>query len=212
MPPAPRTYGGKSADARRAERRAQLLAATRTLLSDVGWARTSVRAVCAAAGLADRYFYESFTDRDALLAAVFDEVAGEALAAVGAAVAAAPPTPRDRARAAVATFLRLLEHDRGVARVALFQTPDSPVVHRHRRQALRAFVALIVAAGESTPGVAPQSALDRELTAHALIGVLQELLIAADEGELQVSSERLVEHAAAIAEAVAQVSSAAPHG
>ena len=64
-----RSYGGVSAEERVAARRARLVAAARELLAQAGWRGTSLRAVCARSGLADRYFYESFESRDALLTA-----------------------------------------------------------------------------------------------------------------------------------------------
>ena len=209
---AARSYRGQTAGQRRAQRRAQLLQAARETLSASGWAGTSVRAVCARAGLADRYFYESFADRDAMLAAVFDQVAEEAVVAVARALAAAPQEPRARARAAVAALVGLIDSDPGTARVVLFETPDSRVVHRHRRAAQRRFVELIVDQATTLYGAGAPDRSDRELTAHALIGALQELLTAIDEGEVEVPRERLVEHAAALAEAAALVSSGPARG
>ena len=202
-----RAYGGKSGSERRDERRARLIAAGRALLRRHGWARTSVRAVCAETGLADRYFYESFADRDELLAAVFDDVADDAVRAVGAALAGSRPSLRARARAAVEALFDLLDAEPGTARIVLFETPDSPVVRRHRRAALRRFVALIAEQGRHVDRRKVPGPVDRELTAHALIGAMQELLTAADHGEIQVSRGRLVDHAVAIAEAAAFVRS-----
>lgn len=203
-----RAYRGKSGDERAAERRARLIAAGRSLLRSGGWARTSVRAVCARAGLADRYFYESFPDRDGLLAVVFDQVAGEAVAGVAEALTRESANPAARARAAVEAVLDRLGAEPGTARVALFETPDSPVIRRHRRSAVRRFVALIGDQAAILYGSAASLAIDRELTAHALVGAFQELLTAVDHGEIKVSRARLVSYAVALAEAVALVSSA----
>ena len=67
------TYGGRSAEARRIERRLRLLAAAREVWGTDGWAAVTMRGVCGRAGLVDRYFYESFSDRDALLGTVWDQ-------------------------------------------------------------------------------------------------------------------------------------------
>ena len=45
-----------------------------TLLGSEGGPALTVRAVCRAAGLTERYFYESFTDRDEFVRAVYDDV------------------------------------------------------------------------------------------------------------------------------------------
>ncbi|HWJ09556.1 MAG TPA: TetR/AcrR family transcriptional regulator, partial [Nocardioides sp.] len=79
--PAPRRrYGGKSAEQRRVERRDALVAAALEIWQESGWAAVTMRGVCARAGLTDRYFYESFADRDALLATVWDQMRDETLA------------------------------------------------------------------------------------------------------------------------------------
>lgn len=68
-------YGGQSADERRRERRRRLLDAALDLADADGISALRVRAVCARAGLNDRYFYESFADCDQLLLAVYDRQA-----------------------------------------------------------------------------------------------------------------------------------------
>ena len=69
--PAGRAYGGLSPQDRTAARRDRLVAAAATLFGSQGLHATTVRGVCAAAGLTDRYFYESFATLEALLAAVY---------------------------------------------------------------------------------------------------------------------------------------------
>ena len=59
-------------------------------------ATLTVRGACKPAGLAARYFYESFADRDALAAAVSDKVVAEIAQTTLAAVPDAPPSRRPR--------------------------------------------------------------------------------------------------------------------
>ncbi|UUY03776.1 TetR/AcrR family transcriptional regulator [Svornostia abyssi] len=205
MARSPRVYGGETADERTARRRQQLIDAARELLRTEGWGATSMRSVCAKAGLGDRYFYESFRDRDALLSAVFDEIERDAVERVGRALVAAGEVQPARASAAIGALIELIEDDAATRR-ALFETPDSQAIHTHRRRALRTFAVLVAGElGATAPGKADE--VDRELTAHALIGAFQELLTAATEGEIAVPRERLIAHAAAITGAVARVSS-----
>lgn len=70
----PTRWAGVPLTDRRAERRAQLVAAAFELFGEGGEAAVSVRSVCRACGLNTRYFYESFSDVDDLLGAVYDEV------------------------------------------------------------------------------------------------------------------------------------------
>ena len=94
-----RPYRGVSADERRAQRRAQLVEAALDVLGDAGLARTTMTEVCARAGLTERYFYESFGDRDELLIAVFDAITEETNDAALAALEAAPPDLLERCKA-----------------------------------------------------------------------------------------------------------------
>lgn len=72
-------YAGKAASARQAERREKLLAAGIKLIGSQGFAATSIDAVCAEAGLTKRYFYESFSNSEALLVEAYRAVTREYL-------------------------------------------------------------------------------------------------------------------------------------
>jgi AcrR family transcriptional regulator len=70
--PAPvRTYGGLAMEERVAARRARFVEAGIDLFGTQGFRGATVRGICAAAGLTDRYFYESFATLEALLAEVY---------------------------------------------------------------------------------------------------------------------------------------------
>jgi AcrR family transcriptional regulator len=68
-PPSPKRYRGSSADERRTQRRRQLIEAAVAVYGKRGYHNSSVKAVCNAAGLTERYFYESFANSEALLVA-----------------------------------------------------------------------------------------------------------------------------------------------
>ena len=72
-----RRWTGIPAEERRAERRRLLIDTAFDLLGTEGTAGTTVRAVCQAAQLNPRYFYESFEDLDALIVAVYDRLVAE---------------------------------------------------------------------------------------------------------------------------------------
>jgi len=69
--PAGRAYAGLAAEERVAARRARFVAAGVELFGTLGFRGATVRGVCAAAGLTDRYFYESFESLEALLVAAY---------------------------------------------------------------------------------------------------------------------------------------------
>jgi AcrR family transcriptional regulator len=69
--PAGRAYAGLAAGERVAARRARFVEAGIELFGTQGFRGATVRGVCAAAGLTDRYFYESFESLEALLVASY---------------------------------------------------------------------------------------------------------------------------------------------
>ena len=66
-----RSYGGLALEDRVAARRARFVEAGIELFGTQGFRGATVRGICAAAGLTDRYFYESFATLEALLAEVY---------------------------------------------------------------------------------------------------------------------------------------------
>lgn len=66
-----RPYGGEASNERVARRRQQFLQAGLQLFGTVGYRAATVRALCKAAKLTDRYFYESFTGTEDLLVEVY---------------------------------------------------------------------------------------------------------------------------------------------
>jgi AcrR family transcriptional regulator len=205
---ASRPYRGISADDRRADRRARLIEAGLELLGERGWAGATVRGVCAEAGLTERYFYESFAEREALLIAVFDRVAAEAATGVLAAVEAAPHDARAKARAAIEAFVEMLTDDPRRARAILVESAGSAIVEARRREAIRSFAALVADQAARFYGPGALGPADAELTSLALVGGLAELLVSWLEGAITVPRERLVDHCTELFVAAANVSSA----
>ena len=91
-----RSWAGVGIEERRRVRRERLLTAGTDLIGAPGGAIANVRAVCRAAELTERYFYESFTDRDTFVLEVYAHVAKqarEALASRAVLAYVAVPTP-----------------------------------------------------------------------------------------------------------------------
>jgi AcrR family transcriptional regulator len=66
-----RTYGGVAVTERRALRKQRFLDAGLDLIGSVGYRSMTLRVLCKAAALNDRYFYESFENMEAFLAALY---------------------------------------------------------------------------------------------------------------------------------------------
>jgi AcrR family transcriptional regulator len=205
---------GSTLEDRAAARRAALVEAGVDLLGTEGAAGVTVRAVCRGAKLTERYFYESFDGRDALLRAVHSQVAGEAREAIAAAVAAAVatlsprPSPAEAERVAhagVAAFTAFLEADPRRGRVLLSESFSDSVLASHDRELVPAFAALLVAQLRALPD--PPDGVDAELTAVALLGALRTLYLAWLSGEPPISAARLNTHAARLIIAASRVSS-----
>lgn len=128
----PTRWAGVPLTDRRAERRAQLIDAAFQLFGEGGEAALSVRSVCRACGLNTRYFYESFSDTDELLGAVYDEVSAQLAETVDAAIASAGPSLRARTRAGIAAVLGFSSADPRRGRVLFTDARSNPVLAARR--------------------------------------------------------------------------------
>jgi AcrR family transcriptional regulator len=192
-----RSYRGASATERRARRRTALLAAGLELLGTVGWAGTTVRGVCAQAGLNDRYFYESFADLDTLRLAVVDELMADGTAAI----VAATHTQRDlrgRLRAVMAAIVDFFTADPRRAHILVHELQSSPLLQDRRRRLIQDLVALFTAQVHEILGEVPVSDTDVELTALTLIGGGFELITTWLRGDLPVSRDHLIDFIVAL--------------
>jgi len=189
MPTASRTWGGTTLDDRKAARRAQLLDAGLELLGGTDANAVSVRALCRTAGLTERYFYESFSDRDDLVLAVYEQVAALAHDALVRATSDQEAPDPVRAEAAVSAFVELIVDDPRKGRVLLLAPLAEPALTRRGAELAPAFATLVL---RQLPERAGDQ--DREMTAIALVGALTNLFIAYLDARLDVSRERLVAH------------------
>ncbi|WP_205699654.1 TetR/AcrR family transcriptional regulator [Conexibacter sp. SYSU D00693] len=194
MPPVVRPYRGVSADERRAQRRAQLLDAALDVAGEAGLGALRVTAVCRRAGLTERYFYESFGDREALVRAVLLRCLQEAGAAVQAALDGAGNDLRDRCRALFGAALGVLLDDPRKARVYVEAVAD-PGATQLREQAFAAQVALLerelrAAAG---PGLSRRRLARLRVAATVLVGGTSVSVVPFLAGQLPVSRGQLVD-------------------
>jgi AcrR family transcriptional regulator len=143
VPSAVRTYRGASAEERRATRRARLLSACLDVVGEVGVLGVTVDAVCARAGLTKRYFYETFTDRDAALEAVTGHVYGGLHTSIVSALRHVEGDGRARAATAVEVFAATLDADPRIARLYA-EAPGHPRLLARRDAAVEEFADLVL--------------------------------------------------------------------
>ncbi|AZG48683.1 TetR/AcrR family transcriptional regulator [Gordonia insulae] len=117
---------------RRAERRGLLVDAAFAVFGETGAAGVSVRSVCRECGLNSRYFYESFTDTDALLGALYDMVAEELATAVEAAMTAQSGSIRARTAAGIRAVLGFCSDDPRRGRILFTEGRSHPVLTARR--------------------------------------------------------------------------------
>ncbi len=108
-------WTGVPLEDRQARRRDDLLAAGLQLLGAMSGPAVTVRAVCRKAALTERYFYESFSDRDEFVRAVYDDVCARAMTALTTAA-----TPRE----AVEQFVAMMVDDPVRGRVLFTRWPS----------------------------------------------------------------------------------------
>ncbi|MFT3660624.1 MAG: TetR/AcrR family transcriptional regulator [Gordonia sp. (in: high G+C Gram-positive bacteria)] len=184
-----RVYGGVSAQERREQRRAALIEAGLELFGTEGYPNVAVKRICDQAGLTQRYFYESFSDREALLDAVYRHCVAQLQHATTAAalgyltrfpeVAAGGAISEEHipelARHAFGGFLRTLTVDPRQARVILIEVVGvSPALEQLRIGAIHQWADLILSfSGNAGDTATPR----RRLAAIGLVGAITQLLV-----------------------------------
>ncbi len=170
-----RTYRGESLDVRRAERRDKLLAAALECFGTAGYHATSVRAICNAAGLTERYFYESFEQSEALLEGLYIQLTAKIEADIIAAVDAARPDPVAMTRAALDVYYRSNEDPR-VARVTHFEILGvSSEIDRAYRNCMGRFARLIAGVMDAVAPVAQRTPQQLELMSAGMVGAVVQI-------------------------------------
>jgi AcrR family transcriptional regulator len=199
--PSARPYRGVKAAERLAGRRGGLLAAGLDLLGaeqqDIS--ALTVRGVCRRAGLAARYFYESFTDKDEFVGRVFDWVVADLAATTQAAVAAVPV--HEQTRAGMANIVRTIAGDARVGRL-LFSTQLADAVIVRKRAESSALFAMLF--GQYAGDALRMPANDRiKAGAHFAVGGVGQTISAWLAGDVQLEPDQLVDQLATLLDQLA---------
>jgi len=187
-----RSYGGKSADQRRAERREALIAAAASLWREHGWAAVTMRGVCARAKLTDRYFYENFADREALLGEVWDATRDDHLTMLFAAIAPhLEESPLVQLHAAVDAVVHRIADDPGGAQILFGDHAGSATLEHRRHETIQTAVEIFLAM--SRPYLradADEAALRISIVVG--IGGFVETVLAWRSGTLDITVDELI--------------------
>lgn len=172
-------WSGVPLEDRQTLRRDEFIAAGVQLLGDEHGPTLTIRSVCRAAALTERYFYESFTDRDEFVRAVYDDVCTRAMTALLSA-----HTPRE----AVEGFVALMVDDPVRGRVLLLAPATEPVLTRSGAQWMPNFIEML----QRTLTRIGDPAL-QHLVATGLVGALTALFTAYLDGRLAASRAQFID-------------------
>jgi AcrR family transcriptional regulator len=161
-------------------RRDELVAAGVKLLGGPKGPALTVRAVCREAELTERYFYESFNDRDEFVRAVYDDVCAGAMTTLASAA-----TPRD----AVERFVALMVDDPTRGRVLLLAPESEPVLTRSGAEWMPNFIALLQ---QKLTQIADP--VRQAMMATSLIGALTALFTAYLNDRLPVTRDQFIDY------------------
>ena len=173
-------WSGVPLEDRQVLRRDELIAAGVQLLGGEGGPAVTVRAVCRETGLTERYFYESFTDRDEFVRAVYDDVCARAMSALMSAT-----TPRE----AVERFVALMVDDPVRGRVLLLAPAVEPVLVRSGAEWMPSFIDLLQRKLTQIGDPVRQ-----KMIATSLIGGLTALFTGYLDGRLAASREQFIDY------------------
>jgi AcrR family transcriptional regulator len=165
---------------RQALRRDELVAAGVKMLGGEGGPALTVRAVCREAGLTERYFYESFSDRDEFVRTVYDDVCTRAMSTLMSA-----KTPRE----AVERFVALMVDDPVGGRVLLLAPEVEPVLTRSGAEWMPSFIELLQRKLTRITDPVVQN-----MVATSLIGGLTALFTAYLNGRLAATREQFIDY------------------
>jgi AcrR family transcriptional regulator len=199
-----RPYRGVDAAERQATRRRRLLAAGLDLLGadhrDVS--ELTVRGICRRAGLAARYFYESFADKDEFVGAVFDWVVADLAATTQAAVAAVPA--HEQTRAGMTNIVSTIAGDARIGRLLFGAHLANPVVVRKRVESSALFAMLSGRHVESVLRVPENNRI--KAAAHFVVGGVGQTISAWLAGEVHLDPDELVDQLASLLDELADPS------
>ncbi len=189
---------GVSPADRLVERRALLLDAAFEIMGTEGSARTTVRSVCSRARLNPRYFYESFTDLDELMVAVYDRLVDQLTAAVVHSMDGAPTDHRSQTRAAIGQIVAFVDEDRRRGRVLYAEALDNEALNRRRVETGHTLADIVAVDAAARFGAPPEGEQIGRVGAAILVGGFSELLIGWLDGRIVLTREQLVDDATAL--------------
>jgi AcrR family transcriptional regulator len=187
-----RRYGGRSAQERAQDRRARLVEASIAVLADHG-ERATMTAICQEAGLTERYFYESFPNRDAALVAALERVTEEIAGNAVRRLQETSGTTDERVLAMSRDFAHWAAGHRDRAVVAVMHARSIAALRERRKELVVSFAE--IAAREAAELYGDRAWPSDRARTHGIvfIGGLAELVAAWLSGDVVLEPDELAE-------------------
>lgn len=195
-PQTARTYGGASPQERRERRRSALLDATLDVVAAKGANGLGVKAICTAAGLNDRYFYEQFSDCDEALLALHDHLTFQVTADFADVIATTEPDANVRLRGCVAAAIDFVTIDPRRGRFLIESQANEQL--RAKRQELVTGLAEIMLSGRRLLGPDAPSEEDSRLIALTIISGGLDLGVMWLRGDVTLERDALIDFMTAL--------------
>lgn len=187
-------WRGTSSDERAGERRERLISACHDIVGREGVSALAVRAVCRAANVSPRHFYEIFADADVLLLATYERAVQQLLDAVAAAITASSATSfEDRLRTVFEVAASYLEAHPEAGRIIFREALTNDILRTRGVITLPAFLATVRRMALE-PGRAPAEAPYRHLEATLLSGGLAAVFVEWLSGSGKFTRDELVSY------------------
>jgi AcrR family transcriptional regulator len=193
--PVRRNFRGVTPEQREAQRRARLVEAGLEAFGTRGFHGVGVRDVCTIAKLTERYFYESFENREALFLAVYQEAARRIRVAVAEAHARAEPSINDLARSGLEATLSSFRDDPRLARILLLEVfAVGSAVGEARFDVSQAFADDIAFIARGFHPGLPKTGLSPEIIGNGLYGSTVYIAMRWALGGFREPLEAVLEH------------------
>ena len=205
MPAKAGVWGGRTAAERHAERRQRLIDAATEIWVESGWAAVTMRGVCARTSLNDRYFYEHFSDRDDLLATVWDGIRDGLIADLVGVLTEDPDRPPiDTLAKGISVVVGRISDDPAWAQISFGHHVGSAVLEQRRTAVLHQATDIIVASAK--PYLKP-GADEIGLRMDTLVGIggFVELITAWQSGLFDIDARQISDHCSRLGETLGSV-------
>ena len=187
-----RSYGGRSAQERAEDRHARLVEAAISVLASQG-ERATMTAICHEAGLTERYFYESFPNREAALVAALERVSEEISGNAIRVLQETHGTTEERVLAMTRDFAHWAAAHRDRAVVAVMHARTIAALRQRRKELVITFAEIAAREAASLYGDRAWNPDRARVQGIVFIGGLAELVAAWLSGDVDLEPDALAE-------------------